>query len=103
MFLLLVVVYGKRFFGGCGRLHIIGGLWNRLKLTTAKAFCNLYTNNIPVPGAHVASGKTPKKYKKPFTGKKGRNLQERNRGGSLSRMDRSNRCHVYRMKRYRVT
>jgi len=26
--------------------------------------------------------------KKPFSGKKGRNLQESNRGGSLSRMDR---------------
>jgi len=47
--------------------------------------------------------KIPRNGKKTFTGKKGRNLQESNRGGSLSRMNRSNRCHVYRMKHYRVT
>jgi len=33
-------------------------------------------------------------------GKKERNLQESNRGGSLSRMDRSKRCHVYRRNHY---
>jgi len=32
----------------------------------------------------------------PSGGKKGRNLQESNRGGSLPRMDRCNRCNVYR-------
>jgi len=43
-------------------------------------------------------------FKKTFTReKRWRTLQESNRGGSLSRMDRSNRCHVTRMKRYRVT
>jgi len=41
--------------------------------------------DIPVPEPHIGSEKTPKQ---PFTGKKGRNLQESNRGGSLSRMDR---------------
>jgi len=40
--------------------------------------------------------------KKLSEGKKGRNLQESNRGGSLSRMDRSKRCHVYRRKRCHV-
>jgi len=43
--------------------------------------------DISVPKPHIGSGKTPKQ---PFTGKKrGRNLQESNRGGSLSRMDRT--------------
>jgi len=41
--------------------------------------------DIPVSKPHIGSGKTPKQ---PFRGKKGRNLQESNRGGSLSRMDR---------------
>jgi len=46
---------------------------------------NLYTYDIPVPGPHIGSGKTPKKKKIPFTGKiKGRNLQESNKGGFLS-------------------
>jgi len=36
-------------------------------------------------------------------GEKGRNLHESNRGGSFSRMDRSNRCHVTRRNHYRVT
>jgi len=31
-------------------------------------------------------------------GKKGRHLQESIRGGSLSRMDRCNRCHVFRIQ-----
>jgi len=35
--------------------------------------------------------------------KKGRTLQESNGGGSLSRMDRCNRCNVTRRKHYRVT
>jgi len=43
--------------------------------------------------------KLPKNRKNPFTVKiKERNLQESNRGGSLSRMDRCNRYHVYRRK-----
>jgi len=33
-------------------------------------------------------------------GNKGRHLQESNRGGSLSRMDTSNRCHVTRMNNF---
>jgi len=41
--------------------------------------------------------KLPKNRKKTFTGKKGRTLQESDRGGSLSRMDRSKRCHVTRI------
>jgi len=37
--------------------------------------------------------KLPRKRRKKLSqGKKGRNLQESNRGGSLSRMDRSNIC-----------
>jgi len=42
--------------------------------------------------------KLPKIENNPSRGKKGRNLQESNRGGSLSRMERCNRCHVYRRK-----
>jgi len=49
--------------------------------------------DIPVPKPHIGAGKTPKQ---PFTGEKGRHLQESNRGGSLSRMDRCNRCNVSR-------
>jgi len=30
----------------------------------------LYTDDIPVPGPHIGSGKTPKKKKKPFHGEK---------------------------------
>jgi len=41
--------------------------------------------------------------RKKLQGKKGWNLQESIRGGSLSRMDRSNRWHVYRRSHYRVT
>jgi len=53
---------------------------------------NLYTD-IPVPEPHIGSGKTPKQ---PFTGeKKGRTLQESNRGGSLSKIDRCI-CNVCR-------
>jgi len=43
--------------------------------------------------------KLPKNIEKNFhREEKGGNLQESNRGGSLSRMDRSKRCHVTRMK-----
>jgi len=47
--------------------------------------------------------KLPRNRKKPSRGKKERNLQESNRGGSLSMMDRGNICHVYRRNHYRVT
>jgi len=54
---------------------------------------NLYTYDIPDLWPHIGSGKTPQKLKNAFTGKKkGRNLQESNRGGSLSRMDRRMSC-----------
>jgi len=41
--------------------------------------------------------------KKTFTGKKREETFRRETGGSLSRMDRSNRCHVTRRNHYRVT
>jgi len=41
--------------------------------------------------------KLPRNIKKSIKrGENGRTLQESNGGGSLSRMDRCNRCHVYR-------
>jgi len=58
--------------------------------------------DIPVPKPHIGSEKLPRNRKNVLQGKKGRNLEESNRGGSLSRMDRSNRCHVYRRNHYRV-
>jgi len=49
-------------------------------------------------------GKLPRNSKKmTFMGKNGRNLEEIKRGGSLSRMDRSNTCHVTRRNHFRVT
>jgi len=45
--------------------------------------------------------KLPRNRKKNIS--RGRTLRESNRGGSLSRMDRSSRCHVYRIKCHRVT
>jgi len=58
---------------------------------------NLYTDDIPDLWPRIRSEK------KPFAGKKkSRTLQESNRGGSLSRMDRNNICHVTRRNHYRV-
>jgi len=38
---------------------------------------SLDTYDIPVPGPHIGSGITPRKYKKPFTGKKPSGEQQR--------------------------
>jgi len=59
---------------------------------------NLYTNNIPVPGPHIASGKTPQKKEKPFHRERREETFRRATEEEPSpRMDRSNRCHVYGM------
>jgi len=51
---------------------------------------NLNACDIPDLWPHIGSGKAPpKNWKKLSQRKKGRNLQESNRGGSLSRMDRT--------------
>jgi len=59
---------------------------------------NLYTSDIPVPGPHIGSGKTPQKNRKnSFTGKKVKTTFRRTTEEDPSpRMDRSDRCHVYR-------
>jgi len=59
---------------------------------------NLYTDNIPVPGPHRGSGKTPKTEKTLTTKKRRKETFRRATEEDPSpRMDRSNRCYVYRM------
>jgi len=48
----------------------------------------LQSVHIDIPDLTSEQEKLQKHRKNPFTGKKGRNLQQSNRGGSLSRRDR---------------
>ena len=63
---------------------------------------SLYTYDIPVPGPHIGSGKTPPKKISGKTLSQGKKRGEETWGRATEedpspRMDRSNRCHVYRI------
>jgi len=56
---------------------------------------NLYTYDLPLPGPHMGSRKTPKNEKKPFQGeKRGATFKRATEEDPSPWEDRSNKCHV---------